>query len=586
MLDRFFESYYRLRPVTATFTGIHEHDHRLPDWSPEGLAAAADDMKALRVALDAARPPAASLHDVAERDRQLAISFLDIQIAEHESSGFQRGNPSLAVGEAIFGVIALMTRPFAPVAERAASAIARLTALPAFLDGARRSIAGPVPDAWRFKCLRECQGASILLGDGIPKWIAAERIDDAPACRLITAADAARAAIDEFRTWLERSPGPPNRLRQGYGGREGGHYVRDTTAANVRSVRLQPDHSHVADGGYGCGSDLFDLLLTRGHWCDRSRASLLTDARTQLDETLAVLEERARRIAAGGWPEVQRRLLDAHPTREDYLPAYQRVWNACRERALACDLVTWPDAPIRYVPIPVQTRDAAPFLYYLHYRSPAPFDRPATHDYVVTPIEAGMPADEQQRRLRATNTSAITLNHVIHHGAIGHHVQNAHAYAGPSEVGRVAAIDGACRIGMFLGGTMAEGWACYATDLMDEVGFLTPEESLAQQHTRARLLARAVVDIELHQRTIEFEDAVALYRDRIGMPDEAARAEACKNSMFPGTALMYWLGTDGLHQLRRERQRVEGASFSLRRFHDRVLSYGSIPVALIARVYA
>ena len=548
MLDRFFESYYRLRPVTATFTGMHEHDHRLPDWSADALASAVDDMKALRVALEAARPPMPSLHEVAERDRQLAISFLDIQIAEHEGSGFQRANPSLAVGEAVFGVIALMTRPFAPVAERAASAIARLTALPVFLDGARRSIAGPVPDAWRLKCLRECHGASILLGDGIPRWIAAERIDGALAGHLSIAADRARAAVDEYRMWLEPR--------------------------------------HEALGDYGCGPDLFDLLLTRGHWCDRSRASLLTDAREQLDETLARLDERARQLAAGGWPEVQQRLLDAHPTRDDYLPAYQRVWNACRERALACDLVTWPDASIRYVPIPVQTRDAAPFLYYLHYRSPAPFDRPATHDYVVTPIEAGMADDEQQRRLRATNTSVITLNHVIHHGAIGHHVQNAHAYAGPSAIGRIAAIDGACRIGMFLGGTMAEGWACYATDLMDEVGFLTPDESLAQQHTRARLLARAVVDIELHQRSIGFEQAVALYRDRIGMSDEAARAEACKNSMFPGTALMYSLGTDGLHQLRRERQRIEGASFSLRAFHDRVLSFGSIPVPLIARVYA
>ena len=586
MLERFFESYYRLRPVTATFTGIHEHDHRLPDWSPDGLASAVDEMRALRVALDRACPPAVSLHDVAERDRQLAISFLDIQIAEHESPGFQRGNPSLAVGEAVFGVIALMTRPFAPVAERAASAIARLTALPGFLDGARQSIAGPVPDAWRLKCLRECQGAGILFGDGIPRWVTGEHIDGGLARRLIIAADAARAAIDEFRTWLEQSPGPLNRLRQGSGGQEGGHYVRDTTAVNVRSVRLQPDQGNAADGGYGCGRDLFDLLLIRGHWCDRSRASLLTDAREQLDETLARLNERARQVAAGGWPEVQHRLLDAHPTREEYLPVYQRVWNTCRERALACDLVAWPDAPIRYLPIPVQTRDAAPFLYYLHYRSPAPFDRLPTHDYVVMPIEPDMPADEQQRRLRATNTSVITLNHVIHHGAIGHHVQNSHAYAGPSEIGRVAAIDGACRIGMFLGGTMAEGWACYATDLMDEVGFLTPDESLAQQHTRARLLARAVVDIELHQRTIGFEDAVALYRDRIGMPDEAARAEACKNSMFPGTALMYWLGTDGLHQLRRERQRVEGASFSLRRFHDRVLSFGSIPVPLIAKAYA
>ena len=545
-LNAFFESYYRLRPVTATFTGIHDHDHRLPDWSPEGLAAAADEMRALRAALAASRAAEPSLHVVAERDRELAIAFLDVQLAEHQSAHFQRGNPSLAVGEAIFSVLALMTRPFATIADRAEAVVSRLTAIPAFLDGARQSIAAEVPDEWRLKCLRECDGAERLLHGGIPRWIAVECLEDAVAGRVTTAAERARAAFAEFRRWLESGSGP----------------------------------QHGA-----CGSDLFDLLLTRGHCCDRSRATLLADAQHALDEALARLNERARQTTAGGWPEVQERLTNAHPTCADYLPAYQRIWNACRERAIARDLVTWPAAPIRYLPIPVYTRDAAPFLYYLHYRSPAPFDRLPMHDYVVTPIEPDMPADEQRRRLRATNTSVITLNHVIHHGAIGHHVQNFYAYAGASEIGRVAAVDGACRIGMFLGGTMAEGWACYATDLMDEIGFLTPEESLAQQHTRARLLARAVVDIRLHDGTLTFEDAVAIYRDRIGMSHEAARGEVCKNSMFPGTAIMYWLGTEGLHQLRRQRQHVEGASFSLRRFHDRVLEFGSTPVPLIARVY-
>ena len=69
------------------------------------------------------------------------------------------------------------------------------------------------------------------------------------------------------------------------------------------------------------------------------------------------------------------------------------------------------------------------------------------------------------------------------------------------------------------------------------------------------------------------------------MSPEAARDEACKNSMFPGTALMYWLGTDALHRLRHERQRIEGASFSLKHFHDNVLAFGSIPVSLVAQVY-
>ena len=55
MLDRFFEAFYRRRPVTATFTGLHEHDRRLPDWSLAGLAAEADEMRSLRAGVAAAR---------------------------------------------------------------------------------------------------------------------------------------------------------------------------------------------------------------------------------------------------------------------------------------------------------------------------------------------------------------------------------------------------------------------------------------------------------------------------------------------------------------------------------------------------
>ena len=54
--------------------------------------------------------------------------------------------------------------------------------------------------------------------------------------------------------------------------------------------------------------------------------------------------------------------------------------------------------------------------------------------------------------------------------------------------------------------------------------------------------------------------------------------------MFPGAAVMYWLGTRDLHALRRACQVRAGEAFSLRAFHDRVLSHGAIPVPLIARL--
>ncbi|MDQ2744715.1 MAG: DUF885 domain-containing protein, partial [Chloroflexota bacterium] len=182
----------------------------------------------------------------------------------------------------------------------------------------------------------------------------------------------------------------------------------------------------------------------------------------------------------------------------------------------------------------------------------------------------------------ATNDSVIKLNHVVHHGGMGHHVQNWHAYRSPSRIGQVAAVDCASRIAMPCGGTMAEGWACYATDLMDEIGFLTPLERYAERQTRLRMAGRAVVDVRLHSGTFSIEDAVAFYRDRAGMSQNAARSEAVKNSMFPGMALMYLMGCDGIHTLRRELSSRD-PTFTLRAFHDRFLSHGSIPVALIAR---
>ena len=182
------------------------------------------------------------------------------------------------------------------------------------------------------------------------------------------------------------------------------------------------------------------------------------------------------------------------------------------------------------------------------------------------------------------NHAVIKLNHVVHHGAIGHHVQNWHAYnRTPSRIGQVAAVDCASRIAMFCGGTMAEGWACYATALMEEIGLLTPVERLSEQQSHLRFLARAIVDISLHERTMTFDEGVRFYMDEVGMTEAVAKNETTKNSMFPGTGLMYWLGMHGILELRAELRRRQGDTFSLRQFHDDLLEHGSLPVPLVAR---
>ena len=189
--------------------------------------------------------------------------------------------------------------------------------------------------------------------------------------------------------------------------------------------------------------------------------------------------------------------------------------------------------------------------------------RSIAHRSIVTwsrRSNARLPAGKQDRLLRANNDSVIKLNHVVHHGGIGHHVQNWNAYHGPSRIGQVAAVDCASRIAMFCGGTMAEGWACYATRLMDEQGFLTPLESLGEVHGDVRMCARAIVDVKLHRGEFTLEDAAQFYATRTAMSPEAAHGEAVKNSMFPGAAMMYLIGRDTILDLRAKLQRSIGQS--------------------------
>ncbi|MGI8475691.1 MAG: DUF885 family protein [Thermomicrobiales bacterium] len=541
-LDAFFAYYYARRPVNATFSGVHRHDHLLPDHSDEGRRTTVGEMRALRARLDPI--PTDGLGEAQLHDRLLADGFLDIQLWEDGAANFHAGNPTAYTGEGVFSVISLFQRDSEPLAERVAAAISRMDALPAFLAQGRANVSA-APTAWTEAAIREANAGAAYFARGIP-IVAEERGVDDPA--FAAAGERAAEAFQDHAAWLAET--------------------------------LLP---HDADG-YACGREAFDRYLARGHFLPPGRDShwVREYAETQLREAQDALERDARDLdPATPWRDQLATLADDHPLLADYYPAYTRVWNEARQAALDHDLVTWPDYPIAYVPVPRSDREAAPGLYYLWYRCPPPFGRAETHRYLVTPIEPEMAEEEREKRLRAASFNAIKLNHVVHHGGLGHHVQNWNAFRAESRVGRMAGVDCASRVAMSCSGTLIEGWACYATELMDEVGFLTPLEHLAERHQRVRMAARALVDVALHTGEFTLAEAAAFYVGETAMAEGAAKGEAVKNSMFPGGAMMYLIGIDGIRDLRARIQVREGDAFSLKRFHDRFLSYGAIPVSLI-----
>ena len=547
-LDVFFDGWYRQQPVTATFTGIHEHDHLLPDFSPEALQASRDSMCLTRRALAEAGHGVLHSDDLRQRDwvaidGALADAALEVRLAEDESRHFVRGNPSIAIGEALFSIVALAgSNDTSPAAPRVEAAVSRLRAFPAFLHGVRRTLGeGEMPAAWRDRAMRECDGGLLLLAD-LSGWAVASGAPVSLCRDFQEAATHAAAAVEWFRSFLAGRAGAP--------------------AAR-----------------YAAGHGLLALLIRRGHWCDTPIERLQHEARAALErESFHLIDA----LQGEDWPSVALRLASTHPDTDDVLHAVRSTWNECR--TLSSGEASWPDAELLYVPTPEWARRAAPLLYYLPYRSPAPYEHTVGRYDVLLPAPTDPAAQEAFGR--NWNRSAIKLNHVAHHGGLGHHVQNWHAARSPSRIGRVAAVDGACRIAMFSGGTMAEGWACYATEIMESLGFLTPDERIAEQHTRVRLMARAVVDLELHTGRMTFDEAVQFHVDTAQLTPAAAYAETTKCSMFPGTAMMYWLGLRDLWRLRSAEEASRGAAFSSKAFHDEVLSFGSIPVPLAARLMA
>jgi uncharacterized protein (DUF885 family) len=537
-LDDVLADFYQREPVSATFIGRHEHDHRLPDLSTEGFDQAAARIRGSLKRL--ADLPEEQLSQAELLDRDLMAGMLEIQAWEYEAGHMWRGNPSLATGEMVFGVISLLLRPFAPWPEREAAVLARLEGIPKLLDDTRRRLTS-APAAWTARAVRECDGAIALFGAGLDRF---GREQGADIGRLRPVANQAAAAVEAFRRFLTEELG------------EG--------------------------GSYGCGDEALSLLIRRGHWLAEDADQILALAENQAGELSAYLDAHASDFGARTWQEALVGLQQLHPTLEEYLPRCERIWTESRQAAIDARLVTWPEYPIRYDQQPGWAREAAPNLYFLYYRAPAAFDHISPMQYLMPPIDASYSHEDQVRRLEATNDSVIKLNHVVHHGGLGHHVQNYHAYRAESRVGRIAAVDCASRIALFCGGSMAEGWACYATELMAEIGALTPLEHFAEQLSGLRMAVRAIVDIKLHRGEFSLEQAAAHYMSRAGMGKDAALGEAVKNSMFPGNALMYLMGTQQIWRLRRELAARQGDAFSVQRFHDRFLSYGSVPVARIA----
>jgi Bacterial protein of unknown function (DUF885) len=128
--------------------------------------------------------------------------------------------------------------------------------------------------------------------------------------------------------------------------------------------------------------------------------------------------------------------------------------------------------------------------------------------------------------------------------------------------------------------TNVEGWGLYAESIMRP--FMPLDGQLISLQHRLMRAARAFLDPELHMGKITPEQARRILQEDVVLSEAMADQEVERYTFrSPGQATSYFYGYTRLSQLRAEVEKVQGAKFDQRKFHDFLLAQGLLPPALL-----
>ncbi len=128
-----------------------------------------------------------------------------------------------------------------------------------------------------------------------------------------------------------------------------------------------------------------------------------------------------------------------------------------------------------------------------------------------------------------------------------------------------------------------EGWGMYSSDLADEMGMYDDPYARAGWLAMDLFLSsRLVVDTGMNALGWSRDRAMAFMREHTLESDVQIDTETLRySSDMPAQALAYKLGARKIHELRRQVETAQGATFDIRRFHAYLLDHGSMPLGVL-----
>ena len=526
--------------------GVHRYDTLLPDITAAGRAAKAREWRALLGELGRIDPARLSRDN--QVDRAMLKNELEYRLWSNDSLQDWAWNPQIYNDIAANSLYLLGARDFAPWPVRLRAATRRMEALPALLLQSRQQLdPARVPAVFAQTVAKQNGGIADVAQELLVPH--ADALKGAQRARFDRAFSRLKAAVADQQKWLE--------------------------------TVLVPQ----AKGDFRLGPKLYDEKMRFALMSDLTRPELKARALAEKAAIRAEMYAIARQVLAGkaeaaalpDSPDAdqQQTAIEAalklsyarHPPRNQLEQRARETLAQATAFVAAQGFVTMPSGPVKVITMPkFQQGNSVAYN-----DPPGPFEKGQANFYAVSPIPDDWD-DAQAESFLSEYNDYMIHDLSIHEAMPGHYLQLDHANRSTD------------LLRAYLGsGPFVEGWAVYAEGVMKDSGYLgdDPLFKLTVLKMRLRSVTNTLLDIAIQTELMSRDAAMELMMKGAFQQEREAAGKWLRANLSSVQLLSYFTGYTEHMALRAEAQKRWGSSYSLRRYNDQVLSYGSPPVKYV-----
>jgi uncharacterized protein (DUF885 family) len=525
-VDDYLAYLYEVHPTQASLDGVHLHDDLLEDLSRAAVEA---DIRALSgFGRRLNQIDASHLPPVEQVEHRIVGSNIESRMYELEAIRTWDRNPQIYSDALAMSLAGQALFSYSSEPERARRVVSKLRQVPRLVQAARDNI-------------KETPG--IFVKVGLETWRGTLKFIESDLPRAFSSLDDLHILGDLADTSTEAAAAITSYLEY-----------------------LETDLAPRAKASFRLGRERFEQKLKVEEGITLSADRLLTIALRELHEVQEEFRSLASRLNGGDPLEVWRRAKADHPAPGTLVSVAQAHLKELEEFLQRQAIVTVPAGEsVVVAPTPEFFRWAFASMW-----TAGPFEtKPSRAYYYLTDVDRSWPEDRQQEHLRDFNLPTL-WSISIHEVYPGHFLQAQHARQVESKVRKST---------LLASNAFVEGWAHYCEHMMMEAGFRRGDATLRLGQLAESLvrLARFVVGIRLHCEDLSVEQGMRFFRDEAFLEEATARREAERGTFDPGY-IVYSLGKMMMLKLRQDYKEQLAGKFSLRTFHDAVLSQGTAPL--------